>query len=112
MSFSKTETFLDLARRAAALRQGLTLDDVMSRYEVSLRTAHRMLRGLESQFPNTETLTDEQGRKRWRIPDGYLREFFTLYAEEVASLDLGISQLRRSGLTIEARSLEGIRDKI
>ena len=112
MSFSKTETFLDLARRAAASRQGVTLEDVMSRYEVSLRTAQRMLRGLESQFPNTETLTDEQGRKRWRIPGGYLREFFSLSAEEVASLDLGISQLKRSGLIMEAKALEGIRDKI
>ncbi len=112
MSFSKTETFLDLARRAASSRQGITLEDVMSRYEVSLRTAQRMLRGLEGQFPNTETITDDQGRKRWRIPGGYLREFFSLSAEEVAALDLGISQFNRAGLSIEAKALEGIRDKI
>lgn len=112
MSFSKTETFLDLARRAAASRQGITLEDVMGRYEVSLRTAQRMLRALEAQFPNTETLTDDQGRKRWRIPGGYLREFFSLSAEEVAALDLGISQFSRNGLSIEAKALEGIRDKI
>lgn len=112
MSFSKTETFLDLARRAAASRQGISLEDVMSRYEVSLRTAQRMLRALEKQFPNTETLTDTEGRKRWRIPGGYLREFFSLTAEEVAALELGVSHLARTGLNLEAKLLEGIRDKI
>lgn len=112
MSFSKTETFLDLARRAAASRQGITLEDVISRYEVSLRTAQRMLRALEAQFPNTETFSDAEGRKRWRIPGGYLREFFSLSAEEVAALELGISQFSRAGLSIEAKALKGIRDKI
>ena len=112
MSFSKTETFLDLARRAAASRQGITLEDVMERYEVSLRTAQRMLRGLEGQFPNTETLTDDQGRKRWRIPSGELREFFSVSAEEVAAIELGIAHLSRSGLKLEGRALEAIRDKI
>ena len=70
MAFSKTEQFLDLARRAAATRQGITLDDVIERYEVSLRTAQRMLRAVEQQFQNTETWLDEGGRKRWRIPGG------------------------------------------
>ena len=112
MSFGKTETFLDLARRAAASRAGITLEDVMDRYEVSLRTAQRMLRSLEGQFPNTETFTDDDGRKRWRIPGGYLREFFSLSAEEVAALDLGVSHLSRTGLETEAKMLQGIKDKI
>ena len=33
-------------------------------------------------------------------------------AEEIAALDLGISQFNRAGLSIEAKALEGIRDKI
>lgn len=112
MSFSKTEQFLDLARRAAATRQGITLDDVTERYEVSLRTAQRMLRAMEQQFPSTETWLDDGGRKRWRIPGGYLREFFSVSADEVASLDLGIAHLKRKGFSVEAKALGGIRDKI
>ena len=108
MSFSKTEQFLDLARRAAATRQGITLDDVTERYEVSLRTAQRMLRAVEQQFPNTETWLDDGGRKRWRIPGGYLREFFSISADEVAALDLGIAHLKRKGLSVEAKALGGI----
>ena len=112
MSFNKTEKFLELARRAAASRQGISLDDVVSRYEVSFRTAQRMLRALEHQFPNTETWLDSQGRKRWRIPGGQLREFFSVSAEEVAAIELGIAHLNRSGLKLEGKALEAIRDKI
>lgn len=112
MSFSKTEKFLDLARWVAASRQGITLDDVVTRYEVSLRTAQRMLRAVEHQFANTETWADDQGRKRWRIPGGYLREFFSVSADEVAALELGIAHLKRAGLAVEAKALDGIRDKI
>ena len=112
MSFNKTEKFLELARRAAASRQGITLEDVVSRFEVSFRTAQRMVRALEHQFPNTETWLDGQGRKRWRIPGGQLREFFSVSAEEVAAIELGIAHLNRSGLKLEGRALELIREKI
>ena len=112
MSFHKTEQFLELARRAAASRQGISLEDVVTRYEVSLRTAQRMLHALENHFPNTETWLDGQGRKRWRIPGGHLREFFSVSAEEVAAIELGIAHLNRSGLNLEGKALQTIRDKI
>ena len=112
MSFSPTERFLDLANWAAASRQGIVLDDVINRYEVSLRTAQRILKAVEQQFSNTETWIDEQGRKRWRIPGGYLREFFSVSADEVAALELGIAHLKRADLAIEAKALNRIREKI
>lgn len=71
-----------------------------------------MHRALEYQFPNTETWLDGQGRKRWRIPGGQLREFFSVSAEEVVALELGIAHLNRSGLKLEGKALEAIRDKI
>ena len=112
MSFQKTEQFLELARRAAASRQGISLEDVVTRYEVSIRTAQRMLHALENYFPNTEAWLDGHGRKRWRIPGGHLREFFSVSAEEVAAIELGIAHLNRSGLNMEGKALQTIRDKV
>ena len=112
MSFNKTGQFMEIARRAAASRQGISLDDVVTCYEVSLRTAQRMLRALEQQFPATETWLDGNGRKRWRIPGGHLREFFSVTAEEAAAIELGIAHLNRAGLKLEGKALEVIRDKI
>ena len=112
MSFDKAEQLIDLARRAAGSRQGITLDDIVRHYEVSLRTAQRMCRALESIFSHTESFLDAEGRKRWRIPGGNYREFFSLSATELAAIELGVSHLERAGLEIEARALKTLRGKI
>ncbi len=71
-----------------------------------------MLRAMELKFSATETLEDDEGRKRWRLPGGELRNFFNVTAEEMAALDLAILQLERSGFPHEAKSLEALRDKV
>jgi hypothetical protein len=68
MSFWKAEQLLTLAMLVAARHLGLTLDDVIERFEVSKRTAQRMLRALEAQFSDTDVTVDDDGRKRWRLP--------------------------------------------
>lgn len=111
MSFQKAEQLLDFARYAAARRLGLTLDDIVDRYQVSLRTAQRMVRVLELQFP-VESFVDEQGRKRWRVSGADLRAFTGIEAEELAAADLAIAHFARSGLELESRALAAFRDKM
>jgi predicted DNA-binding transcriptional regulator YafY len=98
MSFWKAEQLLALATLAAARHAGITIDDVAERFEVSRRTAQRMLRALETQFPDTRTARDDEGRKRWRLSAAPLRDLMTMSAEELAALDLAVETLRRSGL--------------
>src|ERR1700730_7071540 len=76
--FSKAEQLLALATLVAARHMGVTLDDVIERFSVSKRTAQRMLRALETQFTDTTTTTDDEGRKRWRLPSGALRDLMSL----------------------------------
>lgn len=112
MSFLKAEQLIDLATMAAARHAGVTLDDVEDRFSVSKRTAQRMLHTLEAQFPDTTTGLDYDGRKRWRLPAAPLRDLMTLSPEELASLDLAASTMKRSGLGIEAEHLLTLREKI
>ena len=58
MSFWKAEQLLALATMVSARHSGITLDDVVARFNVSKRTAQRMLRALESQFSDAITSTD------------------------------------------------------
>lgn len=97
---------------AAGRHAGITLDDVIERFDVSRRTAQRMLRVLETLFPDTGVAIDDEGRKRWRLPSGALRDLLTLSAEELAAVDIGIETMKRSGLAVEADDLLGLRDKI
>ncbi|MGC1586523.1 MAG: hypothetical protein WA791_12605, partial [Rhodomicrobium sp.] len=112
MSFWKAEQLLELATFAAARRAGVSLDEVTERFSVSKRTAQRMLRALESQFSDTRITIGEQGRKRWHLPPGALRDLMSLSPEELAALDIAIETLKRSGLAAEAAGLLALREKI
>jgi predicted DNA-binding transcriptional regulator YafY len=112
VSFWKAEQLLALATLVAARHAGVTLDDVIERFSVSKRTAQRMLRVLEAQFTDTNVSTDGEGRKRWHLPSGALRDLMSLSPEELAALDIAIETLKRSGLTVEADDLLSLREKI
>ena len=105
MSFWKAEQLLALATLVAARHAGVTLDDVIERFSVSKRTAQRMMRALEAQFTDTSVSTDGEGRKRWHLPSGALRDLMSLSPEELAALDIAIETLKRSGLAVEADDL-------
>src|SRR6202011_6040321 len=112
MSFEKAQQLLELATFVAARRAGVTLDDVSERFGISRRTAQRILRALEAQFPDTESGFDEDGHKRWRLQTGALRDLLTLTSDELAALDLAIETLERNALGIEANELQSLREKI
>src|SRR3954470_21256214 len=111
MSFQKAEDLLELAVMAAGRYSGITIDDVIERFGRSKRTAQRMLRNLEARFPDTETIRDEEGRKRWRLPSAGLRDLMTLTPEELAALDLSVETLSGLGQTLEAGVLRGLKQK-
>lgn len=112
MTYGNAENLLALATLAAARHTGITLDEVIERFAVAKRTAQRMLRSLETQFPDTSTSFDSEGRKRWRLPTGALRDLMTLTPEELTALDLAIETLKRSGLGVESEDLLSLREKV
>jgi len=112
MSFSKAEQLLDLAIMTAGRRIGVTLDDIIERFGISKRTAQRMLRALEIQFPDLEAEIDDEGRKRWRLTPAVLRDLMSLSADELAALDLAIETLTKSSLEDQAQELSRLREKI
>jgi hypothetical protein len=54
--------------------------------DIAERTAQRMLRALEAQFIDTNFSTDGDGRKRWHLPSGALRDLMSLSPEEFLHL--------------------------
>lgn len=112
MSFQKAQQLIEVATFVAARRSGVTVDDVRRKYGVSKRTAQRLLHTLELQFPDTECGFDEDGRKRWKLRTGALRDLLTLSSDELAALDLSIETLKRNAQGLEAGHLEALREKI
>jgi predicted DNA-binding transcriptional regulator YafY len=112
VSYWKAEAIITLATMVAGRHVGVTLDDVEERFSISKRTAQRMLRVLEALFPDTAVAKDSDGRKRWRLAHGALRDLLTLSAEELAALDLAAETMKRSGMDVEAEDLLGLREKV
>jgi predicted DNA-binding transcriptional regulator YafY len=112
MSFGKADQLLSLATMAAARFMGITIADVVAKFDCSKRTAQRMLRALELQFPDTEAFLDDEGRKRWRLRQAAIRDLMTLTADELAALDLAIATLDRSRQDEEATKLTSLKEKI
>jgi predicted DNA-binding transcriptional regulator YafY len=81
VSYWKAKDLIELATMLMARHVGVTLDDVQMRFDVSKRTAQRMLHQLEAVFPETAVGRDGEGRKRWRLSSGALRDLLTLSAE-------------------------------
>jgi predicted DNA-binding transcriptional regulator YafY len=112
MSFAKADQLLELATMIRAYRAGITLTDVEERFGCSRRTAQRMMRNLESRFPDIESQLDEEGLKRWRMRGGPLKDLLSLGADELAALDLAVAQLGRGGQVREARLLGVLKEKV
>jgi predicted DNA-binding transcriptional regulator YafY len=112
MAFEKAQQLIDVATFVASRRFGVTVEDVRARYECSKRTAQRLLHTLEVRFPDTEYGFDEDGRKRWKLRTGALRDLLTLSPDELAALDLSIEMLRRNAQGGEAAHLETLREKV
>ena len=112
MSFEKAQRLIEVATFVASHRMGVTVDDVRGRYRTSKRTAQRLLHTLELQFPDAECGFDEDGRKRWKLRTGALRDLLTLSSDELAALDLSIETLKRNAQGVEAAQLESLREKI
>lgn len=111
MSFAKAEQLLELATMVTASHMGVTLTDVVERFECSHRTAQRMFSALERHIPDVTSGFDDDGRKRWKLAGGHLRELLTLEAEEIAALDLAIRRVERSSPS-DARALRRLSEKV
>lgn len=65
MAYEKTFDLLDLAIWMQSTREGVSLSDIMNRFQVSRRTAERMRDMILSRFPQVVEEIGENNSKRW-----------------------------------------------
>ena len=87
MAYEKTHDLLDLAIWMQSTREGISLNEIADKYQVSRRTAERMRDMIVSQFPQVEEVVGENNQKRWYIPQGTLKDFISFSAEELSVLE-------------------------
>lgn len=113
MSFEKALVLLELTEMARASHEGVSLEQIRDRFDVSHRTAQRMTAALEAAFPHAVHVTvDHERRSRWRIRGTTLATLALKGDRELAALDLAIAQFVGSGDRDTAAILESLRDRL
>ena len=91
--YSRVSDIIELATFMASRIQGITIKDIMERYNVSRRTAERMRDSLLNIFPQIIELDEVQdGHKHWGFADYSIKELVSFSPKEIANL--GILQER------------------
>jgi len=101
-----------LAEMAAARHKGVSLVDVSAEFGVNLRTAQRMIRGLEAAFPSIEFSTDQDRRRWWKLNDTRFLRMQGIRDSELAAIDMSIRRAQREGATNDVSALISLRDRL
>jgi len=87
--YSRVSDIIELATFMASRPQGITIKDIMEKYNVSRRTAERMRDSLLNIFPQILELDEiEDTHKHWGFVDYSIKELINFTSKEVANLCL------------------------
>jgi len=112
MAYEKTYDLLDLAVWMQSTREGVSLNEIANKFNVSRRTAERMRDMIITRFPQTEEILCENNIKRWFIPQGTLKDFIQFSAEELSVLETASTLLENKQLQSKKEIFENIINKI
>ncbi|MFQ5514038.1 MAG: helix-turn-helix transcriptional regulator [Myxococcota bacterium] len=111
--YSRVATIVQLSLLLHQTTEGLTLEQISERFEVSRRTAERMLGAVREAFPDIKSERGEGAQKHWRVPRTSRAQLLVrVHAEEIAALDSALELLRRDGRPDQIQALEALFTKV
>ena len=101
--YSRVSDILDLAIFMQSKSLGITISDIMERYNVSRRTAERMRDSLLNIFPSIDEIETEDNQKHWGFINYSINSLITLDKEELIGLENLIKRTTNKELKIQLR---------
>ena len=111
-NYEKMYDMIDLALWMQESGEGISLEDIMQRFNVSRRTAERMRNALLLYFPQMEEVDTGERIKRWRIPQRSLNTLLSFSPEELAVFKTAIDLLKQNGIKEKAEVLSKVELKL
>lgn len=90
---------------------GVSLKDIMEKYDVSLRTAVRMKDSIADKYPQLKEINGRYNTKRWYLPKGTGREMVNFSMEEIHALQ-NASKLLATKSILDAHYVDTVLHKI
>lgn len=85
--YSRVSDIIDLATYMASKVQGITIPDIMKRYNVSRRTAERMRDSLLNIFPEIDEIETNDTLKHWGFSNNVISSLISFQPKEIANLE-------------------------
>ena len=85
--YSRISDILDLAIFMSSKPQGITINEISSRYGVSRRTAERMRDSLTCIFPQIDEIETSDAQKHWGFTNYSISQFISFSPKEIANLE-------------------------
>ena len=98
--YSRVSDIIDLATYMASKVQGITISDIMERYNVSRRTAERMRDSLMNIFPEVDEIETNDSLKHWGFTNNVISSLISFKPKEIANIE----QLQRRTTNKELKS--------
>lgn len=112
MRYSRAERLIQLALEMQAARGGLTIHDIMERFDVSRRTAIRMRDAVIRAFPQADEVPSNDRTKRWRLNNGSAQVLAGVTADDIATLETAAQAFDRENLAVHSEALRTLSAKI
>ena len=112
MRYSRAERLIQLALEMQAARGGLTINDIMERFDVSRRTAIRMRDAVIRAFPQADEVPSNDRTKRWRLSNGSAQVLAGITADDLATLEAAAQAFDNANLGIHSESLRTLSAKV
>lgn len=84
--YQKTQMLNDLVLLMQNSDEGVSLKDIMNKYDVSLRTAIRMKDAIVEKYPQLQEISGQHNTKKWILPKGTAKEIISFSMEEIHAL--------------------------
>ncbi len=85
--YSRVSDILELAIFMESRPQGVTISDIMSRYNVSRRTAERMRDSLTCIFPQVDEIETDEAQKHWGFINYSISNLISFEPKEIANIE-------------------------
>ncbi len=112
MRYSRAERLIQLALEMQAARGGLTISDIMERFDVSRRTAIRMRDAVIRAFPQADEVPSNDRTKRWRLSYGSVQAFAGVTADDLAALEAAAQAFDNANLSTHSENLRALSAKV
>lgn len=110
--YGKMLDLFDLVMELQVRSEGITLQEIQNKYNISRRTAERMMKALKDYFYHIEEVDSGERIKRWHLPQYSLKGLISFSPEELAVFKNAIDLLKKYSTAENAKTMELVELKI